>query len=338
MIVFWQFDTNGVSPGSTSSENTESDYPQVISFPYPKAGRSQLRGKGRLGVVGTTGSHGLLARCAGQPARTLPSTGPSGHPTANGILLQQFNRLQNANRVMLAHPQDRRNALGPPRRPIRPGWKTAIRFAGRITAGSFLWLSERDGWRHAYLAGADGQGLSRVTEGDLDVIQVEAVDAVRGWLYYAASPDDPTQRYLYRRAFTRRDTGAVVSRRATRLAHLRHRARQALHRDAVSGPVARNLRGPQHDATLLRSAHTLSARKPANRTKPESHPHRTHHAAHRAHRRGVPGSAWCGEAGSVLEPTLNRHLSVAAPTLIASSPCVRWLPDTWHLSMNPIDP
>lgn len=62
----------------------------------------------------------------------------------------------------------------------------------------FLWLSERDGWRHTYLAGTDGQQFARITGGDFDVIQVEAVDEKNGWLYFSASPENPTHHYLYR--------------------------------------------------------------------------------------------------------------------------------------------
>lgn len=62
----------------------------------------------------------------------------------------------------------------------------------------FLWVSERSGWRHVYVAGADGQRFSPVTTGDSDVIEVEAVDDAGGWLYYGASPDNATQRNLFR--------------------------------------------------------------------------------------------------------------------------------------------
>lgn len=52
--------------------------------------------------------------------------------------------------------------------------------------------------RHAYLAGTDGQRFDRITRGDFDVIQVAAADEKNGWLYFTASPDNPTQHYLYR--------------------------------------------------------------------------------------------------------------------------------------------
>src|SRR5207237_350897 len=33
---------------------------------------------------------------------------------------------------------------------------------------------------------------------DFDVIHIEAIDEKAGWIYFLASPDNPTQRYLYR--------------------------------------------------------------------------------------------------------------------------------------------
>jgi dipeptidyl-peptidase-4 len=69
-------------------------------------------------------------------------------------------------------------------------------------ADGFVWLSERDGWRHAYRAGMDGKSFSRITAGDFDVLEIEAQDNAGGWLYYVASPENPTQRYLFRTRLT----------------------------------------------------------------------------------------------------------------------------------------
>ena len=62
----------------------------------------------------------------------------------------------------------------------------------------FLWTSERDGWRHVYSISRDGKDVKCVTAGDFDVAAVETVDVNGGWIYFLASPDNPTQRYLYR--------------------------------------------------------------------------------------------------------------------------------------------
>src|SRR5436305_474599 len=62
----------------------------------------------------------------------------------------------------------------------------------------FTWVSERDGWRHVYRVSRDGKTVRLVTPGAFDVIEVAALDEPGGWLYYIASPDNATQRYLYR--------------------------------------------------------------------------------------------------------------------------------------------
>jgi dipeptidyl-peptidase 4 len=62
----------------------------------------------------------------------------------------------------------------------------------------FLWLSEQDGWRHVYLISLDGKHTSLVTAGDYDVIDLLGVDAGDQGIYFTASPENATQRYLYR--------------------------------------------------------------------------------------------------------------------------------------------
>ncbi len=64
--------------------------------------------------------------------------------------------------------------------------------------GDFLWLSERDGWRHIYRVNLNGKAPTPVTSGHFDVIQIAEVDEKSGDVYFIASPDNPTQKYLYR--------------------------------------------------------------------------------------------------------------------------------------------
>jgi dipeptidyl-peptidase-4 len=68
--------------------------------------------------------------------------------------------------------------------------------------------SERDGWRHLYRVSGDGQDVRLVTPGNYDVIEVVAADTAGGTLYFIASPERPTERYLYRVALDGR--GAPV--------------------------------------------------------------------------------------------------------------------------------
>lgn len=76
---------------------------------------------------------------------------------------------------------------------------------------AFVVISERDGWRHAYRCSRDGTDVTTLTPGDYDIIDRAVIDEERGWYYFYASPDDATQRYLYRVALN----GPGESRRIT---------------------------------------------------------------------------------------------------------------------------
>ncbi|MEQ1827482.1 MAG: prolyl oligopeptidase family serine peptidase, partial [Pirellula sp.] len=62
----------------------------------------------------------------------------------------------------------------------------------------FVVHSEKDGWRHAYRYSREGDLLAPLTPGDYDIIDRSAIDEDRGWYYFFASPQDGTQKYLYR--------------------------------------------------------------------------------------------------------------------------------------------
>src|SRR6056297_1973504 len=48
----------------------------------------------------------------------------------------------------------------------------------------FIVVSEKDGWRHAYVHSRDGQEVSLLTPGDYDLIDRAAVDEAGGWYYF----------------------------------------------------------------------------------------------------------------------------------------------------------
>jgi dipeptidyl-peptidase 4 len=63
---------------------------------------------------------------------------------------------------------------------------------------NFIVLTEKDGWRHAYLCSREGKKEVLLTHGEYDVIGRVGLDENKGWFYYYASPDKGTQKYLYR--------------------------------------------------------------------------------------------------------------------------------------------
>jgi len=64
--------------------------------------------------------------------------------------------------------------------------------------GSFLWLSSRSGFTHAYHYGADGTLLNSVTSGRWEVRAVHGVDDQNGWVYFSGTERSPIGNDVYR--------------------------------------------------------------------------------------------------------------------------------------------
>ncbi len=199
-IAYWQFDQHDV-PVYALVNYTDALYPTIFKYPYPKAG--QTNSAIRVGVVSAAGSRDGPMKNAG-PTRWVKAPGdprniyiPRMDWTPRGeVILETLNRLQNTNDVLLANPE-----TGEVRRMFRDQDAAWVEVNDRLRwvdgGNRLLWTSEKDGWRHAYTVGRDGD-MRLVTAAPGDVISIASVDDAGGWLYYIASPDEPTRRYLYR--------------------------------------------------------------------------------------------------------------------------------------------
>jgi dipeptidyl-peptidase 4 len=67
-----------------------------------------------------------------------------------------------------------------------------------LADGSFLWLSERTGWRHLYRYRADGTLLGALTQGDWEVRKLHGVDGRGGWAYFSGTEHSPIGADVYR--------------------------------------------------------------------------------------------------------------------------------------------
>ena len=63
---------------------------------------------------------------------------------------------------------------------------------------SFIYISEKEGWRQAYVCSRDGSKETKLTPGQYDIIDRVFVDEAGRWYYFYASPDDGTRKYLHR--------------------------------------------------------------------------------------------------------------------------------------------
>ena len=65
--------------------------------------------------------------------------------------------------------------------------------------GSFLWLSERDGWKHSYPYDSRRDLLkAQLTSGPWEVRGLEYVDSKERWIYFTGTRDNPLTLNLYR--------------------------------------------------------------------------------------------------------------------------------------------
>ncbi|WP_336965623.1 S9 family peptidase [Sphingobium aquiterrae] len=193
-IAYWQFDTDGVGT-FYMIRNTDGQYSKPVPQQYPKPGTTNSAVK--VGVTAIDAPATTWFALEGDPRNNYVSR--MGWADAGHVLIQHENRLQNANRVMLGDIAD--GAVRPVFTDSDKAWVNVNTDVQFTRAGTFTWLSERDGWRHLYLVGRDGR-LDLRTPGQFDVVSIENIDEAAGYAYFIASPDNVTQRYLYRARLT----------------------------------------------------------------------------------------------------------------------------------------
>ena len=192
-IAYWQFDTSGVREFKLIN-NTGALYPQITSYSYPKVG--ETNSACRVGVVKASGGRTRWFRLSADPRNHyVPEMEWS--KDSKQVVFQQLNRLQNTDLVLSGDPRNGGTQVLLTERD--EAWVDVVEKWPWIENGKrFLWLSERDGWRHLYAVGCANREITLLTPGAFDVISIAGVDEAQGSVYFIASPDNPTQRHLYR--------------------------------------------------------------------------------------------------------------------------------------------
>ena len=192
-IAFWQFDASGIED-FILLDNTQGLYPKLTKIPYPKTGTQNAAV--RVGVINAEGGEIRWLETPGDLRNNYIVS--VDWANSNEIYLQHFNRLQNTLQVLVADAK-----TGKSRSILTEkddAWVDLTLPEMRWLDGGkrFLWVSERDGWRRPYSVSADGRDIKPLTRGNFDAMSVQSVDESGNWVYYIASPDNATQRYLYR--------------------------------------------------------------------------------------------------------------------------------------------
>ncbi len=192
-IAYWQSNTDSVGRFKII-DNVDSLYPTVRTILYPYTGTANSAVK--VGVVPSNGGETRWFDIPGDPRNNYLAR-MDFIPGSSELLIQQLNRRQNTDRVWIANAEDMSV------KNIFTDKDDAFLDVNDNThwldnEREFTWISERDGWKHLYLISRDGQDIKLITPGNYDVIDVDNIDAKGGYVYFIATMDNYTQRYLYR--------------------------------------------------------------------------------------------------------------------------------------------
>lgn len=199
-IAFWQVDATKIRDYYMLN-TTDSVYSRVIPVEYPKVGWPPSPVK--IGVVTIDNDDIKWMDVPGDPQEHyIPRM--EWADNSNQVVLQQLNRKQNKSKLFYCdvntgtannfYTEDDKAFID-----IKSRWNDDDPTGWDWLNGGkdFLWVSEKDGWRHIYLISRDGKE-TLVTKGDYDIDNIKCIDDKNGYVYFMASPDNATQLYLFR--------------------------------------------------------------------------------------------------------------------------------------------
>lgn len=199
-IAFWQIDATKIR-NFLMINNTDSIYSFVVPVEYPKVGESPS--PCRVGVIDISSGAIKMMNVPGD-ARQHYIPRMEWAYNSSELILQQLNRKQNKTSIFICNAKT--GAAKPIYTESDKAWIDIKSYWNHgDPAGwdwldngkSFLWVSEKDGWRHIYRLTKDGRE-TLITKGNYDIISLEAADEKAGYLYFSASPENATQKYLYK--------------------------------------------------------------------------------------------------------------------------------------------
>lgn len=249
-IAFWQVDANKIRDYYMLN-TTDSNYSQVIPVEYPKVGEAPS--PVRVGVLTAAGGVIKWMKIDGDPQQHyIPRMEWSGNEE---LIVQQLNRKQQESKLIYCKISDGSSSTfwaenddawvdlntNDPK-----GWNWVN------NKQDFLWVSEKDGWRHIYKISRDGKTTTLLTKGNYDIDEVKAIDETNNYVYFTASPANATQLYLYRiRINNGKEDAELVSsasQKGTHSYNIAPGAKMALHRfsNANTPPVAEYISLPDN--------------------------------------------------------------------------------------------
>jgi dipeptidyl-peptidase 4 len=218
-IAYWQIDATGIR-NFLLIDNTDSLYSFTKPVEYPKAGEDPSAC--RVGVVSLATGKTVWMQVPGDSRQHyIPRM--EWADNSSELVLEQLNRKQDDAKVFICNAET--GSAAPVYEETDSAWiDVKSRWSDDPTGWEwmnggkdFLWVSEKDGWRHLYRISRDGKNETLLTKGNYDLITIRSID--EKYVYFMASPDNATQQYLYRIALDGKGKLELVSPSAERGTH-----------------------------------------------------------------------------------------------------------------------
>ncbi|MFD2594326.1 S9 family peptidase [Sphingobacterium griseoflavum] len=199
-IAFWKQDARQTK-NFLMINNTDSLYAFTIPVEYPKVGLPPSPTSIWIHDIKKDNGikvNDLLSATDGYIPRMEWLT------DGKGLIFQTLNRKQNESKIVVSNASTGQSNVIHTEQDkawidIKSRWNDGDPAGWDWLNGGkeFIWVSEKGGWRQIYTI--DLQGKERlVTKEPFDIIQIEMFDAKTQTIYFSASPDNATQKYLYK--------------------------------------------------------------------------------------------------------------------------------------------
>jgi len=212
-IAFWQVD--GTKNRDYYMLNTtDSVYSRVIPVEYPKAGEAPS--PVHIGAITISNASIQWMNIEGDPSQHyLPCMEWADN---NTLVVQQLNRKQQESKLIYCNVSNGNSTVFYTEHDdawidIKTFWndEDPSGWYWINNGNGFIWVSEKDGWRHIYKVSRDGKKEILLTNGKYDIANIKCIDETTGDIYFMASPDNATQLYLYRAKLDGKGAAVLVT-------------------------------------------------------------------------------------------------------------------------------
>jgi dipeptidyl-peptidase-4 len=197
-LAFMEFDDAGVPYHTVLDDASSGTARNVEQTHYPRSGEANP--KVRLGIVGGLGGTVQWADLSDYSPTSSLISEVGWWPDSSAAYCYVQDRAQTWLDVVKVTPESGEDKAAT-KRLFRDATKAWIDSPGLIHAykdGTFLWLSERDGWKHIYQYASDGTLKAQVTSGPWEVRRLDHVDLKDGGIYFTGTREAPMSSDFYR--------------------------------------------------------------------------------------------------------------------------------------------